>query len=175
MKLPIVETDRLILRPVTYEDAEDLYDYCSDVEVTKYLTFPTYKSMEDAYTSLDKFFLSRGDNLEAYAIVLKENNKMIGTVDPLAFHNGISEIGYVINRNYWGNGYMTEAVIKTCEELFKLGIRRIEVCHHPDNMRSKRVIEKCGFVYEGLRRKYRKFGDRYFDLMFYSLFEEDVK
>jgi [ribosomal protein S5]-alanine N-acetyltransferase len=55
----VIETSRLILRPVCRDDAESIFAYSSDEETTRYVTYDTYRSMDDAYVSLDRFFLNR--------------------------------------------------------------------------------------------------------------------
>lgn len=79
----VLETQRLILRPVIYENAQSFYDYASDEETTQYVTFDTYTSMQNAYDSLDHVFLNRDPKLQldAFAIIDRESNRMIGTVD----------------------------------------------------------------------------------------------
>ena len=76
-----IETERLILRPITLDDAADMFAYCSDPETIKYLTFKQHESVEASREVIAKFFLERPQNgvPEAYAIVLKKNGKMIGT------------------------------------------------------------------------------------------------
>lgn len=94
--MPIVETERLVLRPVRLEDAEDMYAYCSDDEVLKYLWFEKHDSVEFTRYIIDKLFLNRMDvgMPEAYAIVLKESNRMIGTIDVnQVYFNEVGVIG----------------------------------------------------------------------------------
>lgn len=175
----MLETNRLILRPVKREDAEAIYAYASDVETTRFVTFDTYKSMDDAYNSLDHFFLNRDPKVqfEALAIVLKENNKMIGTVDASKIYRKDNvEVGYVLHKDYWNQGIMSEAMKTYCKWLFEeKGIRRIELTHVPVNTGSKRVAEKVGFVFEGDRRAFEKIDDAYVDMPYYSLLEGDLK
>lgn len=175
----MLETERLILRPVERSDASAIYRYSSDPRVTEFVTYDTYSSMDDAYNSLDHFFLNRDPEkqFEALALVLKENNEMIGTVDsgPLRFGDMV-EIGYVLHRDYWNLGLMSEAVDAYVRYLFdEKNIRRIEISHIAENVGSKRVIEKTGFVYEGVRRQYAKFKDTYVDIPYYSLLKGDLK
>mgnify|MGYP001163256768 FL=1 len=175
----MLETERLILRPVQIEDAEDMYAYASDPLVTEMVTFDTYTSMQDAYDSINTFFLNRDPNthFEALAIVDKESLRMIGTVDAGKVVRGdMVELGYILHRDFWNRGIMTEAARRYIQYLFDdKGIRRIEVSHHPKNMASKRVIEKLGFVFEGVRRQYVKFGDSYADVPYYSLLKGELR
>lgn len=159
--LPIIETNRCILRPIKEEDYLDMYEYTSVDEVTKYLVFPTHKTPEDSLNAIKEYFLKPMKNGEprSWAIEYKENGKMIGTA---GFNNYIeniqcTEIGYVINQNYWGKGLMTEVVKGIIKFGFeKLNLNRIQARHHIDNMMSGRVIQKCGMKFEGILREYTK-------------------
>lgn len=175
----MIETERLILRPVKYEDAESIHAYASDEETTRYVTFNTYTSMQDAFDSLEHFFLNRNPKewIEAYAIIDKESGRMIGTVDPSKTTESKSvELGYIIHKDFWNRGITTEAVKAFCKWLIKeKDIRRIEITHLPENIASKKVILKSGFVFEGFRREYRLYNGKFIDLPFYSLLERDLK
>lgn len=174
----MIETKRLVLRPVKRSDAEDIYEYSSDPDVTRFVTYDTYSSLSDAYTSLDHFFLNRDlkTHFEALAIVDKSTNKMIGTVDASKIFNTDNvEVGYVLNRDYWNQGIMSEALAAYCDYLFnEKSIRRIELSHVKRNLGSKRVAEKVGFVFEGFRREYGIVNGRYEDMPFYSLLKGDL-
>jgi ribosomal-protein-alanine N-acetyltransferase len=178
LKMPIVETERLILRPVQLEDATDMYEYCSDDDVIKYLWFEKHDSVEYSQYIIEKLFLNRKDVgiPEAYAIVVKENNKMIGTIDVNQVHfNDVGVIGYVINKDYWGKGIVTEALETLILVLFNYcGFYRLEINHSADNKGSGRVIEKAGFIQEGRfrRRKKERDGHRS-DYIYYGLCKDD--
>jgi len=178
--MPEVETERLILRPVEENDAADMFEYAGDPETVKWLSFPLHQSVQESRQIIHSLFLKRPEKglPEPYALVLKENRKMIGTCD---IHNidrfGSGEIGYVINRKYWNHGYVTEACQKLIELAFQhIGMRRIEIIHAVENLRSQRVIEKCGFVLEGVRRQYlpNKSGG-YSDCRQYSMLKQEYE
>ena len=67
---PIVETERLLLRPVTLDDAEEMFDYASDIENTRY-TFPTNQSLEETQNNIAQFYLA--NPLGRWGIELKSN------------------------------------------------------------------------------------------------------
>ena len=176
--MPIVETERLMLRPVRLEDAEDMYAYCSDDEVLKYLWFEKHDSVEFTRYIIDKLFLNRIDvgMPEAYAIVLKESKRMIGTIDVnQVYFNEVAVIGYVIHRNHWGKGLVLEALEALIPVLFHhCGFYRLEINHCADNMASGRVIEKAGFILEGRFRKRKKERDGHrADYLYYGLCKDD--
>ncbi len=164
--MPTVETERLILRPIQLDDDKDMYEYCSDDDVIKYLWFEKHDSVEFSRYVIEKLFLNRVDVgiPEAYAIVVKETNKMIGTIDVNQVHfNEVGVIGYVIHKDYWGKGIVSEALETLIPILFyHCGFYRLEINHCADNVGSARVIEKAGFIQEGRfrRRKRERDGHR---------------
>lgn len=146
-----LETERLILRPVTLADAEDMYEYASDDETTKFV-FETHTSLEDTKENLAKNFLSKP--LGNYGIVLKNSQKMIGTIDlRVNEDHRKAEMGYTLNKAYWGQGYMTEAAGKLIRLAFeKLKLNRVEAIHDSRNPASGRVMAKIGMTKEAVLR-----------------------
>ncbi len=150
--IPIIELDNIILRAVKREDYLDMYDYGKDDEVTKTLLWDRYENIDEAKSSCERVFLSRPSRglPSAYAIVDKVSKKMIGTCDfcKVVWAEDYGEIGYVLNRDFWGKGYMTKACNAVMKFGFEyLGLDKIEIGHFESNIGSKRVIEKCGFKY----------------------------
>lgn len=146
-----LETERLSLRPVTLEDAEDMYEYASDDETTTYV-FETHTSLEDTRENLAKYFLSKP--LGNYGIILKETNKLIGTIDLRADEtHRKAEMGYTLNKAYWGLGYTTEAAAGLLALAFNvLDLIRVEAKHDSRNLASGRVMAKLGMLKEGVLR-----------------------
>jgi ribosomal-protein-alanine N-acetyltransferase len=178
LKVPTIETERLILRAITIEDAPDMFDYASDEEVVKHLTFPRHQTVEDSVFAIKNFFLTRVDNgvPEAYAIIHKADNKMIGTCDIHKVSAGdICEIGYVMNRHYQNQGFVTESLIELIKVAFtSIGVRRLEIMHAVENEPSAKVIQKADFRYEGTLRQYLKNKqDGYSDLKVYSILKSE--
>lgn len=176
-----IETERIILRPITLEDARDMYEYAHDHEVCRYVTWDAHQSVEQTQAIIRDFFLPKESNeawIPTFAVVLKDTHKMIGTCDTVApiTIDGNVEIGYSLNRTYWNHGYATESCKALCAYLFnEEGVRRIKIRHHVDNIGSRRVIEKCGFIKEGVERQLVKFEDGYADIAIYSMFKEELK
>lgn len=180
LKIPAIETQRLILRPIKCEDAQDMFEYTSDEEVVKLLSFPKHVDVQQSESSIRDYFLTRPERgiPDAYAIILKQNNKMIGTVDVHTVHfEDVGEIGYVLNRNYHNQGLMSEALIAALPIWFHYcGFRRLEIMHNVINIGSRRVIEKAGFIQEGVYRKLRSEKDGiYYDFPFYGMLKEDLE
>ena len=150
--IPNYDLGDIILRPIQFSDYKDMFAYGSDDEVTKYLSWSSFQSLDQAKTTMNKVFLSRPErNLPlAHAIVHKKTNKMIGTCDfpSVDWEKKVATLGYCLSRDYWGLGYMTKAVKQIISFAFDyLGIDKIRVQHHPKNMGSKNVILKTGFTY----------------------------
>lgn len=144
-----IQTKRLILRYLNDDDVESVfYNYANDDEVTKYLTWPTHKTIEDT-KKIFKFWKNELDNLKKYHyfIELKETHELIGSCAVADFVNGIPEIGYVIGKKWWNQGIMTEACKQLIEILFEDGYKKILIKAVKENIGSIKVIEKCGFKF----------------------------
>ena len=149
MKITLT-TDRLILRPWSIDDAEDMfYGWASDQEVTKYLTWKTHENIETTKMVLSNWIkeYEKPERINC-AIVLKENNRLIGGIDVVGYLEGTPVIGYNIARNCWGNGYMTEACKCLVNYLFSLGHKKVRIDAAVDNIASNRVIQKCGGTFQ---------------------------
>lgn len=116
---------------------------------------------------------------EVSAIVYKENNKVIGSIgvhyDEKRKGTNAKMIGYVLSEDYWGKGLMSEAVKEVIRYLFEEEKYDVISCYHyPFNTRSKRVIEKCGFKYEGTLRFVSKiYNGTIYDDVCYSITKTD--
>ena len=153
---PRIATARLILRPMTRRDADDMFEYASDPEVTRYLLWAPHQSRDDTrrYLKQVEAAYKRGEFYD-FGVELKETGKFIGTcgIASLDLPNGTAEIGYVINPRYHNMGLATEAaraVIRFCFE--ELGINRVEARYMTGNDASRRVMDKCGMTFEGIKR-----------------------
>lgn len=155
-KIPSIETDRLILRKLKVSDFEDMYEYSKSDEVTKYLLWRSHPDVQYTRDYL-KYIQSRyraGDFFD-WALEHKESGKMIGTCGfaKLDYDNNSAEIGYVINPLFWHKGYASEAVKKVIDFGFhNLNLHRIEARYIVGNEFSRKVMEKCGMVFEGVHR-----------------------
>ena len=153
----LIETPRLILRMAQMTDAEPMFrNWASDPEVTKFLTWPTYQSIDSAYYILDLWTKSyEKRDFYQWMIVLKEIDEPIGSISVVHLREDIAEaeIGYCIGRAWWHKGIMTEALQAVIEFLFKeVGINRIEAKHDVRNPHSGGVMKKCAMEFEGTSR-----------------------
>lgn len=146
-----LETDRLILRPWTESDAEELYRYAKDPDIGPIAGWPPHTSVEDSREIIREVLSAS----ETYAVVLKETSKPVGCVGlfrdkegniPLAEDE--AELGYWIGKPYWGQGLVPEASHELIQHGFEdLGLTGIWCGNFEGNDKSERVQEKLGFKY----------------------------
>ena len=167
-----IETERLILRAWSPEDAEQMFEYARTPLVGPAAGWKPHASIDETRDYL-QHTIEKGDT---WALVLKSEARVIGSV---GLHRKdletAREIGYVMHPDYWGNGYMTEAVKAVTRFAFdELHLDLIQVGHFPENARSRSVIQKCGFQYEGtLRRSYEIYDGTVKDECRYSMTREE--
>jgi ribosomal-protein-alanine N-acetyltransferase len=175
-----LETDRLILRKFTEKDAEAVFEnWASDDEVTKFLTWPTHTSVESSkgYISfcLDSY---KNDSSYQWGIELKETGELFGSISVVKVNDDLDavELGYVIGRRFWGNGYMAEAVKAVIAFLFEeVGANRIAARHDTNNPNSGKVMKKAGMEYEGTLRQNDRNNQGIVDCSMYSILKEEWK
>ena len=147
-----LETERLLLRPFEVTDLDDFYEYASVEGVGEMAGWRHHESIAKSQEILDKFIKED----KTFAIVLKENNKVIGSlgIEKYGMEHALTEfdgyqgreIGYVLSKSYWGKGLMPEAVSAVIRYLFDDLHFDFLLCGYYDfNKQSKRVQEKCGF------------------------------
>ena len=156
-KMPTLETERFVLRQISIDDTDDMYEYSKRADVTKFLTWSPHpdKAYTFDYLSYLQTRYKSGDFFD-WAIVDRESNKMIGTCGftRFDFHNNCGEVGYVINPDYHGKGIATEVSARVIRYGFEnLDLNRIECKYMIENEASRRVMEKNGMQFEGVRRK----------------------
>jgi RimJ/RimL family protein N-acetyltransferase len=150
------ETERLQLRKPVLSDAEEIFrQYAQDAEVTKYLTWLPNNTLEETREFIRTCLTTwRERRSFHWAIVRKADNRLMGmTTARVDGHKW--ELGYVLARAYWGNGYMTEAVKSLIRVAFNdETVYRVWAVCDVDNMASARVMEKAGMQREGLLRRW---------------------
>lgn len=160
-----VETERLILRDASVDDAEDMFEYAKLEEVTKYLSWKPHISLKDSEKILEMLSkeAKEKDSYVLKAIVLKENDKMIGTIDARIFGDGLkdAEFGYCLNPKYWNKGYMSEALKAFIQGLHREhSVENVFGSFERENIASKRVMQKNEmYYYETVRRNFKNKGE----------------
>ena len=145
----VIQTDRLILRPWKRSDLDDFFEYASVPGVGEAAGWTHHKTKEESKMILDMFIR------EKKTFAIEYEGKVIGSVGielysedqmPELSDKAGREIGFVLSKDYWGRGLMPEAVRGVIKWLFdEVGLDFIVCGHSPENLRSKRVQEKCGF------------------------------
>ena len=176
---PIIETERLRLRNVTSEDAKDMFTYLSDQEVVQHMGLEPYKSVEDVLEEIDwyKSIWEKGTGIR-WCITLKNEDTVIGSCGFLNRQpkHYKSEIGYELSRKYWGQGIAGEALEAVLAYGFQhLNLERIEALIEPLNISSQKLVEKHGFLREGLLRHHEYTCGKFDDLYMYSILKGDFK
>lgn len=175
IKVPQLETDRLLMRMWRKKDAPELYEYAKNPNVGPHAGWKPHESVAESRTIISQLFLAN----MCWAIVDKESNKVIGSIgleeDKFRPDVNSKELGYSLAEDFWNKGIMTEAakrVIRYAFDNLKLDVLMIRT--GDTNLRSQRVIEKCGFAYEGtLRRTYRIYDGTIREVRCYSMLKEE--
>jgi len=154
-----IETNRLVLRRFTMEDAQAMYrNWAGDAEVTKYLMWPAHENAEVSRAVLEDW-TGRYTKQDYYqwAITLRENGgEAIGSIGSVRQDDAVKmvHIGYCIGRKWWHLGITSEALRALIDYFFdEVGVNRIEARHDPRNPNSGMVMRKCGMRYEGTMRQ----------------------
>jgi len=174
---PVLETNRLLLRRIEKDDAYDLFTYLSDEEVMKHYGTKPFQTVEEAVRAISRYdSLFNEKRGMRWGITLKGDNKVIGSC---VFYNMVTEhyradIGFVLSRDFWGQGIAQEALKAVIKYgLENLNINRIEAVIEPANIPSQKLVERVGFLREGLLRSYEYFDGKFDDLYMYSLLKSD--
>lgn len=172
-----LETERLLLTPWKVSDAKELYDYAKNPNVGPHAGWAPHKDVAESEEIIKTIFLPSN----AWAIKDKKSGKIIGSIgleyDKHRPETNSKEMGYSLAEEWWGKGIMTEAA----KEVLRFGFEELEldiigICTSETNNRSQRVIEKCGFKYEGtIRRTYKVYDGTIRDSRCYSILKEEYK
>ncbi|MBQ8136259.1 MAG: GNAT family N-acetyltransferase [Clostridia bacterium] len=177
--LPVLETDRLKLRPLRMADAHDLFDYAQDPQVSKHVLWRAHTSIQHSRQFIREIRRQyRSGFPGSFAIEWKAQRKMIGTIGYMWLNHDFHscEIGYSLSRDYWNKGIMTEALKEVIRYTFEtMHINRIEAMYEVDNPASGRVMEKAGMRYEGTLRQRVRNKEHYSDVRIYAILADDFK
>ncbi len=178
----VLETKRLVLRPFSMEDLEQIYYNCwCDKDVWKWTRYAPMNCIEDVITAANMFtpnWLNAYQRPDRYswAIQLKESGEVIGRYFGMHPDDQISqiELAYELGKRWWGQGIMTEATKKVLDFFFReVGFRRVYAYHADKNSASGRVMQKSGMVYEGTLRQACSCNNGVFDKVCYAILREE--
>ncbi len=174
---PVLNTERLTLRPVSLDDAKELFFLRSDESVMKYIDRPRAKTAEDIFLFVEKVNnnLANNDGI-LWGITIKDDPTLIGSI---GFHylmkeNYRAEIGYVMHPSQHGKGIMQEAARAVLDHGFNImGLHSVEAHINPENAASAKMLERIGFVREAYFKENYFWDGRFLDSVVYSLIKQD--
>ena len=174
--LPTLETERLILRKMVLNDAEAVFAYASNSEVSRYTLWETHRSIEDSRAFLE-FATQKYENggEPDWGIVYRGNGCLVGACGLVNWEaeHARAEVGFVLSREYWGRGLMSEAVRAILRFGFeRMNLNRIEARCIAENAASARVMEKAGMVYEGTLHQREYIKGAYRDIKLYAILKK---
>jgi ribosomal-protein-alanine N-acetyltransferase len=166
---PVIETERLLLRKVSMDDAEDVFFLRTNEEAMKYINKPKLLSIDDAKELIKK--MNVPDRIQ-WGITLHSANKIIGTIGyhKIEKEHYRAEIGYMLDPQYWNTGLMSEALAKAIDFGFtKMNLHSIEAIINPGNKASRMILKKFNFIKEGYFKENFFFEGKFYDSEVYSL------
>ena len=127
--------------------------YASDPEVTRYMSFPTHRSLDDTHAFIEfcDATWARWPKAGPMLVFARDGVTLLGGAGIVNDTETVAQIGYILARDAWGRGYATEALLASVEAARAAGLRRLEAGVHVEHQASMRVLEKGGFVREGVR------------------------
>ncbi|PBJ16154.1 GNAT family N-acetyltransferase [Flavobacterium sp. ACN6] len=173
---PVIETERLVLRRITNDDVNEVFELRSNAETMKYIPRPLVKNNDDALAHIamieEKIETNIGIN---WGITLRDNPKLLGIIGYYRMQpeNYRAEIGYMLLPEFHGKGIIPEAVNVLIKYGFEnLKLHSIEAVIDPENYASEKVLQKCGFVKEAHLKESEFYEGKFLDKVIYSLLEK---
>lgn len=172
-----LETERLVLKKWTTseEDIRGLYEFAKNPNVGPNAGWKPHADLDESKMIIEEIFMP----YDVWSIREKETGRVIGNIglEPDRRREDVNsrELGYSLAEDCWGKGYMTEAANAVIDYAFEdLDLVVMGICTGPENKRSQRVIEKCGFKFEGVQRRgYHIFTGFDRDNLVYSMLREE--
>lgn len=173
-----IETERLTLRRFKYEDWDSmLKNWAGDEAVQSMYSEPTYTTKEAVTELLDKYIGSyEKEDYYRWAVTPKNSDECIGQIAYFLVDskNHFAEIEYCIGKEFQCKGYATEATKAVIAYGFdEINLHKVQICTKTINKPSKRVIEKCGFTYEGTLRDYFYMNGEYVGRLYFSILRDE--
>jgi ribosomal-protein-alanine N-acetyltransferase len=174
---PRLETPRLVLRQIQPEDAEAIFATFSDEQVMEFYGHLPHRSVEDSRELIRQqhVWYAKREGIR-WGITRKGEKRVIGSCGFYLFDldSQHAETGYELNRSFWRQGIMTEAMSAILTYAFtELSLHRIEAVVDDVNERSKGLLKKLGFTHEGTLRKRFYFRERFWDEHYFGLLRDE--
>ena len=173
--LPELRTERLVLRQLTEDDMPFIFELFSQEETNRYVADDSVKNMEEAKVLYDSFIKPK-PYLFRLGLFLKETGKPIGTIGlyGIKMEDFRAVMGFDLLKEFWGNGYMTEAGLALIDHAFNImHLNRIQASADADNKRSLATIERLGFRKEGVMRQKDFYKGAFHDDVVFSLLKQE--
>ena len=175
METPRLITERLLMRPITRDDIDFIFELFKRSETNKYSEYPDLKTRDEAVEMYESY-LKPGFN-DHFRVIIenKDTGTPMGTIGLYKYSetHRRAEMGYDLLKEYWGNGYISEAVRAITNYGFNdLGLIRIEATVDQENSRSIRVLERAGFKHEGTLLKRYYYRGRFHNELYYGIIKE---
>ena len=175
--MSLITTERLELRRFRLNDLMDFYAFAQNPNIGPDAGWEPHKSALESFEVLIEYRKQKTH----WVVTEKGIDRFIGSIslrlDEKRLNPSALALGYSLDEPYWGQGYMSEASLAVIHHAFVvLKADLLSVYHYPHNERSKRVIEKCGFLYEGrLRQAKKRLNGERLDECCYSLTREEYE
>lgn len=175
-----ITTDRLILRRFEYSDDDSmLRNWIADEKIQSMYSEPVYSTKEEVKELLDKYIGSyERPDYYRWAVIEKASGECIGQIAYFLVDskNQFAEIEYCIGAEFQCRGYATEATKAVIAFGFdRINLHKVQICTKTINKPSRRVIEKCGFTYEGTLRDYFFMNGEYVGRHYFSILREEYE
>ena len=168
-------SERLVYKKITLDDVDSFYELLIDKDVQKYLPgIPIYTGKEMAVNYISERLTSKYEKDNFYDWGIYFDDALIGriTVYKQDEDRRMADLVWYLNPKYRGKGYMTEAAITITKFLKEIGFERIEAFANVENIASQKVMQKAGFQFEGILRKYdANRDDSLYDAAMYSIID----
>ncbi|BAX61475.1 GNAT family N-acetyltransferase [Burkholderia stabilis] len=172
-----LNTSRLVLRPLREADAQAFFEIWSDAEAMRYFSFEPMTHIEQAAERVTRNLKTSASGQDFVCVLeSRETGEALGECALFHAHEQCrrAEIGFSLRRKYWSGGYMREAASAVIDHAFgTLRLNRLEADIDPRNVASARLLERLGFVREGLLRERWIVGDEVSDSALYGLLASD--
>lgn len=173
--VPTLETRRLVLRPLKVEDAESIYAYAKNPNVSQYTLWEPHAAVKDSLSFITDYAFKyyQDGTPEPFGIVLKSDpGRVIGTVGCFWVSKEAKsmELAYALDELHWGMGLMPEACQTVMDYCFKaFAPKRIQARCKQENLASARVMQKIGMNFEGALKSTLFHRGRHWDMCYYAV------